>query len=73
MPMFVRKFVVDAVEGFVAFTLTLALVIPGSLDDAKAQASIVAVGLIGAIIAGARRNAPAALAWFRERLGVPAG
>lgn len=73
MPLFARKFIVDAVEGAIAAVLVLAIAIPATLDDAKAQAAVIGMAVAGALIAALRRNLPAALIWFRERLGVPAG
>ena len=70
MPLFVRKFIVDAVEGAIAAVLVLTIVIPATLDDAKAQAAVVGMAAVGAVVAALRRNLPAALLWFRARLGV---
>ena len=70
MPLFVRKFIVDAVEGAIAAVLLLSFVIPGTLDEAKGQAAVAGLAIAGAVIAAVRRNLPAALLWFRERLGV---
>jgi hypothetical protein len=71
MPLFVRKFIVDTIEGGIAALLALALVIPGTLEQAKAQAAVVGVAVLGAVIAAIRRNLPAALLWLRDKLGVP--
>lgn len=71
LPLWVRKFIVDAVEGAVAAILVLALVIPTTVPEATAQAAIVGVAVLGAIVAAVRRNAGAALLWFREKLQVP--
>lgn len=70
MPLFVRKFIVDFVEGAVLGIFALNLFLPSNTDEAKAQAAIVGAGLLSAGIAAARRNAPAAFLWFREQLGV---
>ena len=72
MPLFVRKFVVDFVEGSVAFVLALTFVFPGTTGEAQSQAIIVGGGVAAALVSAARRNAPAALLALREALGVPA-
>lgn len=70
-PLFVRKFIIDLVEGSVTAVLVLSLVIPHDLAEAQAQAAIVGTALIGAAIAAVRHAAPAALLWLREKLDVP--
>jgi hypothetical protein len=70
LPLFVRKFVVDCVETGLAALLALALVIPGSLSEVEAQAGVVGVALLGAVIAAVRRAAPEFVAWLKEQLAT---
>lgn len=72
IPMFLRKFVVDSVETFVATLFAMNLAIPGSLDEAKAISLVLGAAMISAIVSAARRAAPAALAALRGFLGVAA-
>lgn len=71
MPLWVRKFIIDFVEGAVAAVLLLSLVIPHTLGEATAQAAIVGTALLAALIAAVRRNAGDALLWLRGKLDVP--
>lgn len=70
MPLFIRKFIVDAIEGALSAVFVLNLVIPATLSEASAQGAIVGVAVLTAVIAAFRRNTPAGLAWLRDKLGV---
>lgn len=65
MPLFVRKFIVDAVETAIPaiFLLTWA----GDAES-TAHAAVVAIG--AAVASAARRATPGFLEWFRNLLGV---
>jgi hypothetical protein len=73
LPLWVRKFVVDFVETGLAVLLALNLVVPGSLDEAKAEAAIVGSAILSALISAARRTAPDFIAWLRAQLAVSDG
>lgn len=72
IPLFARKFLLDAAESMLAVLFTLNLVIPGDLDGAKAQALIIGTALAGAIVPAARRALPGLVEWIRVKLAVPA-
>lgn len=69
IPPFAKSFITDFVETVVAIIFTLNLVIPGSLDEAKAQATIVGAAVLSAAISAARRAAPGFIAWVKEKVG----
>lgn len=71
LPDWARAFVVDFVATALTLILGLNLVIPNTLDEAKAQAAIVGVGLIGAAINAARRNSGRFILWLQEQVGWP--
>ena len=71
LPLWVRKFILDAVETGLAALFAMALVFPTSLEEGKAFAAAVGVALLGAIISAARRAIPGFLAWLRGILAVP--
>ena len=71
MPLFVRKFIVDAVEGAILGVLALNIFLPKNLDEATAQGAIVGAAILSAVIAAVRRNTPAGISWLREKLAVP--
>lgn len=56
LPLFVRNFVIDAVEGSAAVIVTLNLLIPRTLDEALAQALIIGTALVVPVVAAARRH-----------------
>lgn len=68
LPLWVRKFLVDFIEGSVLAVGLLTLVIPSTLGEAKAQAVIVGAAIGGALIAAIRRAAPDVLAEIKARL-----
>ena len=70
LPPFVRNFVIDFIETGIAVVFALNLVIPGSLDEAKAQAVLIGGAVISAFISAARRAAPAFIEWVRSQFGV---
>jgi hypothetical protein len=70
IPLFARKFFVDFVETGIAAVLALTLVLPGNMDEAKAQAVVIGAALLGAFIAAARRAVPAFLVWLQEKLAT---
>lgn len=69
LPSFARGFVVDFAATALAVIFGLNLVIPSTLDEAKAQAAIVGVAMIGAFINSARRSSPAFIEWLKAQLG----
>lgn len=70
LPLWVRKFLVDFVEGAAAAVLVLNIAIPSTLGEVKAQAVVVGAAVAGALVSAVRRAAPDVLAYVRERLGV---
>jgi hypothetical protein len=69
-PLWVRKALVDFIEGAVAAVLVLNIVIPSTLDEARAQGAIVGAAIATAGVAAIRRAAPDFYAWVRSKLGV---
>lgn len=55
IPLWVRKAIVDAIEGAVVAVAGLSFVVPGSLTEAKAQALVIFAAVAGATIAAFRR------------------
>lgn len=70
MPLFARKFAVDAIETALAALFALTFVIPASLDQGKEVAILVGAALAGALVSAARRAAPEFIAWLKARLGT---
>lgn len=70
IPLFVRKFILDAAETFVGAFFAMNLIIPGTLDEAKAAGLLLGAAAIAAIASAARRAAPAALAALAALLAV---
>jgi hypothetical protein len=69
-PLFVRKFIVDAIETGLAALLAVTIVFPVTVDDVTRQAAVVGVALVGAVISAVRRAVPDFLTWLREKLGL---
>lgn len=65
LPLAARKFIVDFAETFVGLVVALNLVIPGDLDQAKAQGLLVLGAAGSALISAGRRAAPTILDWLR--------
>ena len=65
MPMPVRKFLVDAIEAAIAAILVVNVAIPGTLEEAKAAAVVIAAALISGCVSALRRNLPDLLAYLR--------
>ena len=70
LPLWIRKFVVDAIESMIEAVFLLNLVIPGDLTEAKAQMLIAGAALAGAIVPALRRAAPEFIAWLKAKLGT---
>ena len=70
LPVWVRKFALDFGETFVALVVALNLVVPGSLDEAKAQGLLIGAAALSALVSAGRRAIPAAYAWAAEQLGI---
>lgn len=70
MPLFVRKAFVDFVETATAMIFALNFVIPGNLDEAKAQGIVFGGAVLAAAVSAARRAVPAAIAWLKSQMGV---
>ena len=70
IPLFARKFLLDFVETAIGLVFALSLVIPGDLDQAKAEALLVGAAVISAAVSALRRAAPAFIGWLAGRLNV---
>jgi len=70
LPLWVRKALVDFIEGAIGAVLVLNIAIPSTLDEAKAQAAIIGAGVAKAAVAAARRAAPDFSVWLRGLFGV---
>lgn len=68
LPPFAKGFIVDFATTALAVIFGLNLVIPSTLDEAKAQAAVVGVAVIGAFINAARRASPAFIEWLKGQL-----
>lgn len=68
LPVWFRKFIVDAAEGFVSSIVVLNLFIPGTVTELQAQAAMIGAAFASAAIAAFRRNAGAARRWFADLL-----
>jgi hypothetical protein len=69
-PLWVRKFIVDFIETGAATLLALTFVVPTTLEQGKEVALLVGAAVAGALIAAARRAAPEAIVWLKEKLGT---
>lgn len=69
LPIWVRKAIIDAVESGIAAAAALSLVVPNSLNEAKAQALVFGVAFGAAVLAALRRAVLASgLDWFRSKV-----
>jgi hypothetical protein len=64
LPTWSQKAITDFIETFIAVVVTLNIVIPSTLPEAKAQGLLVGAAALTALIAAARRAAPAAWEWL---------
>jgi hypothetical protein len=69
-PLFVRKFIVDAIETGLAALFAIVLFVPTTMDDVTQQAIVIVVALAGAVIAAFRRAVPGFVLWLRDKLGL---
>ncbi len=65
LPLATRKFLIDFAETFVAGLVVLNLVIPGSLDEAKAQGLLIGGAAAAALVSALRRATPTILSYLR--------
>lgn len=70
-PTFIKKFILDFVEGFIAFLLAFNFVVPTSMDQVHALGFALAAGALDALVSAFRRDAPDFLAWLGGKVGVP--
>lgn len=73
LPLWVKKAIVDFVEGAITAVLLLNLVIPSTLGEAKAQGVMLGAAIFGALVAAIRRAAPDFIGWLRDKLGTEPG
>lgn len=66
LPLPVRVFLFDALQGAVLAVFALQLAIPGSLTEAKAQGLIVFAAIAKAVLASFYRNLPAMIGFVRD-------
>lgn len=65
LPLWVRKALVDFIEGAIASVVVLNIVIPGTLEEAQAQGAIIGAAIATAAVAAARRARPDFVAWLK--------
>lgn len=65
LPVGVRKFTIDVLETAAAAVVGLTLTIPADLEQAQAQAVVIASAIAGALIAVVRRHLPGWIAALR--------
>lgn len=74
LPPFARQFIFDAIQGVILAVIALNVAIPNTLDEAKAQALIVASAAaragIAAVASAAARAVPAFFIWLGRKLDV---
>ena len=74
MPLFLRKFAADAVETAIGAILALPFVAPvaglPTLDSLKQLGIACTIAIGSALVSAARRAAPGAIAWLKDKLGV---
>lgn len=70
LPLAARKIVVDFVETFIGLAGALTFVIPGTLEEAKAQAVLVWGAVIAAAVSSFRRGWPGIVLWLRTTFTV---
>ena len=75
LPVWFRRFLLDAVQGAITGIVLLNIVIPGSLEEAQSQALILGAAairvVIGAVAAAGTQAIPAFLAWLSAKLNLP--
>lgn len=64
LPAAARKYLVDFTETAAGLIVALNFVVPGSLDEAKAQALLVGGAVVSAAISSFRRAWPSIRAWL---------
>lgn len=70
LPIWLRKFIVDAVETGLAAVFAVTFAFPQTVEEAGAVGVVFASAVAGAVIAAARRAIPGFVAWVREVLAV---
>lgn len=73
IPMFARKFVVDAVETALALVFALELVFPTTVPEAQQAVVTVGGAILAATVSAARRATPGLILWLKGALGVVDG
>lgn len=71
LPIWFRKFVVDAVETGLAAVLAVTFAFPQTVEEAGAVGVLFLAAIAGALIAAFRRAIPGLIAWLREVLAIP--
>lgn len=66
LPLTIRKLIVDFVETFTGLVIALNLFVPGSLDEAKAQAVLIGGAAGAAAVSAFRRAWPSITLWLRR-------
>jgi hypothetical protein len=70
LPLWFRKFLVDAVETGLAALFALTFVVPTTVAEGREVLLLVGAAIAGALISAARRAVPAFLAWLGMQLGT---
>jgi hypothetical protein len=71
LPLFIRKFIVDAIETGLAALFALSFILPSTVVEVERMIVVIGMALLGAVISALRRVLPDFYAWVREKLGVP--
>jgi hypothetical protein len=66
LPLPVRRFLFDALQGVAVAIFALNIAIPGSLSEAKAQGLIVFAAIARAVLAAFARNLPDMTAYVKD-------
>ena len=69
-PWWVRSAITDFVETAITAVLALNLVFPGTVSEARQEAVVVAMAVLAALVAAARRATPSLIAWIKDQMGV---
>ena len=70
LPLWVRKFFVDAIETGIAAIFAVQFVLPQDEDEAVRVLAILAAAIGSALVSAARRAIPGFLEWLNAKLGT---
>jgi hypothetical protein len=70
LPVWFRKFVIDAVETALAAVFAVTFAFPQSVEEAGAVGVLLLSAVAGALISAARRAIPSFIEWLRDVFAV---